>query len=115
MDRRLNLNIRDSNSIVGIDAKYDHRLRSMITALSFDTNSFVKGFPKCNGSCAFTDFGFTSASTKDQPLAETFFTLRARPNSRLTSAGRRSRGRIWSTRASRARRTTEDGSIETGP
>ena len=29
-----------------------------------------------------TGFGFASASTKDQPLAETFFALRARPNPR---------------------------------
>ncbi len=34
-----------------------------------------------------TGFGFASASTKDQPLAETFFALRARPEPRLGSAG----------------------------
>ena len=34
-----------------------------------------------------TGFGFASASTKDQPLAETFFALRARPHCRLGSAG----------------------------
>jgi hypothetical protein len=34
-----------------------------------------------------TGFGFASASTKDQPLAETFFALRARPDPRLGSAG----------------------------
>jgi hypothetical protein len=34
-----------------------------------------------------TGFGFASASTKDQPLAETFFALRARPNPRLKSVG----------------------------
>ena len=34
-----------------------------------------------------TGFGFASASTKDQPLAETFFALRARPNPRLESVG----------------------------
>ncbi len=34
-----------------------------------------------------TGFGFASASTKDQPLAETFFALRARPNPRLGSVG----------------------------
>src|SRR5215216_1250770 len=34
-----------------------------------------------------TGFGFASASTKDQPLAETFFALRARPDCRLRSAG----------------------------
>jgi len=36
---------------------------------------------------AITGFGFASASTKDQPLAETFFALRARPNPRLQSVG----------------------------
>lgn len=34
-----------------------------------------------------TGFGFGCASTKDQPLAETFFALRARPNPRAPSAG----------------------------
>jgi hypothetical protein len=34
-----------------------------------------------------TGFGFASASTKDQPLAETFFALRSRPNPRLGSVG----------------------------
>jgi hypothetical protein len=34
-----------------------------------------------------TGFGFASASTKDQPLAETFFALRARPDPRLGSTG----------------------------
>ncbi len=34
-----------------------------------------------------TGFGFASASTKEQPLAETFFALRARPNPRLQSVG----------------------------
>ena len=34
-----------------------------------------------------TGFGFACASTKDQPLAETFFALRARPDRRLPSAG----------------------------
>jgi hypothetical protein len=34
-----------------------------------------------------TGFGFASASTKDQPLAESFFALRARPDPRLRSAG----------------------------
>ena len=36
---------------------------------------------------AITGFGFASASTKDQPLAESFFALRARPNPRLQSIG----------------------------
>lgn len=34
-----------------------------------------------------TGFGFASASTKDQPLAETFFALRARPDPRIESVG----------------------------
>jgi hypothetical protein len=34
-----------------------------------------------------TGFGFASASTKDQPLAETFFALRARPDPGLRSVG----------------------------
>ena len=36
---------------------------------------------------AITGFGFASASTKDQPLAESFFALRARPNPRLQNVG----------------------------
>jgi hypothetical protein len=34
-----------------------------------------------------TGFGFAPASTKDQPLAETFFAVRHRPNPRLSSVG----------------------------
>jgi hypothetical protein len=34
-----------------------------------------------------TGFGFAAASTKDQPLAETFFALRAEPNEWLPSVG----------------------------
>ncbi len=34
-----------------------------------------------------TGFGFACASTKDQPLAETFFALRARPDPRIESVG----------------------------
>lgn len=34
-----------------------------------------------------TGFGFSSASTKDSPLAETFFALRACPDPRVTSFG----------------------------
>jgi Transposase DDE domain len=34
-----------------------------------------------------TGFGFASASTKDQPLAETFFAARHEPNPRLPSVG----------------------------
>jgi hypothetical protein len=34
-----------------------------------------------------TGFCFGSASTADQPLAETFFAVRAAPNPRLVSVG----------------------------
>src|SRR5947209_13215897 len=40
-----------------------------------------------------TGFGFASASTKDQPLAETFFALRSRPDPRLRSVGSAASGR----------------------
>ena len=40
-----------------------------------------------NPAGAITDFGFASACTKDQPLAESFFALRARPDPRLVSVG----------------------------
>ena len=40
-----------------------------------------------NPAGVITGFGFASASTKDQPLAETFFALRARPDPRLGSVG----------------------------
>jgi hypothetical protein len=39
-----------------------------------------------------TGFGFASASTKDQPLAETFFALRAFPDPRLASVGAPAQG-----------------------
>lgn len=39
-----------------------------------------------------TGFGFASASTADQPLAETFLAARRRPNSRLSSVGETSSG-----------------------
>ena len=42
-----------------------------------------------------TGFGFASASTKDQPLAETFFALRARPDPRLESVGSAPSGRYY--------------------
>lgn len=37
----------------------------------------------CDPQGVITGFGFASASTKDQPLAETFFAVRAQPNARL--------------------------------
>jgi hypothetical protein len=41
---------------------------------------------------AITGFGFGSASTKDQPLAETFFALRAYPDPGLRSVGAPAQG-----------------------
>jgi hypothetical protein len=40
-----------------------------------------------NPAGVITGFGFSPASTKDQPLAETFFALRAQPSERLPSTG----------------------------
>ena len=39
-----------------------------------------------------TGFGFSSASTADQPMAETFFESRTHPNPRLSSVGRGASG-----------------------
>jgi len=39
-----------------------------------------------------TGFGFSSASTADQPMAETFFAARTYPNSRLSSVGEAASG-----------------------
>jgi Transposase DDE domain len=46
----------------------------------------------CDPRGVITGFGFASASTKDQPLAETFFALRTQPNARLGSVGNASSG-----------------------
>jgi hypothetical protein len=40
-----------------------------------------------NPTGVITGFGFCPASTKDQPLAETFFALRCEPNPRAPSVG----------------------------
>jgi hypothetical protein len=40
-----------------------------------------------NPAGVITGFGFSPASTKDQPLAQTFFILGAEPNERLPSTG----------------------------
>jgi len=40
-----------------------------------------------NPTGVITGFGFACASTKDQPLAETFFALRREPNPRVPSVG----------------------------
>jgi hypothetical protein len=59
-----------------------------------------------------TGFGFAAASTKDQPLAETFFALRAEPNERLPSVGSAALGPyVAETKASKAKKTIGGGSI----
>jgi hypothetical protein len=56
-------------------------------------------------------FCFGAASSAEQPLAETFFALRARPNPTLMSVGSAFSGTyVAYSRASRARRTTGAGS-----
>lgn len=45
-----------------------------------------------NPTGVITGFGFAAASTKDQPLAETFFALRACPERRLASVGAPAQG-----------------------
>src|SRR5688500_4289889 len=58
--------------------------------------------------------GFACASTKDQPLAETFFAVRAQPNARLGGVwGVPRRDRTWSTRASRAPKIVSSGCVIT--
>jgi hypothetical protein len=51
----------------------------------------VRGFPSArrrgDPTGVITGFGFGSASTADQQMAETFFALRAHPNARLGSVG----------------------------
>jgi hypothetical protein len=57
-----------------------------------------------------TGFCFGSAATADQPLAETFFAVRARPNPRLASVGSAAAGPyIAYSRVSRVPRTTGGG------
>jgi hypothetical protein len=60
-------------------------------------------------------FGFCAASIADQPLAETFFAVRYRPNPGLSSVGSAftSGPYVAYSRASRAKRTTGAGSIAT--
>lgn len=62
-----------------------------------------------------TGFCFGAASTADQPLAETFFNLRANPNPRLISVGSAFSGAyVAYSRASKALKTIAAGSITTG-
>jgi hypothetical protein len=49
----------------------------------------------CDPRGVITGFGFACASTKDQPLAETFFALRARPDPRIESVGSAASGRYY--------------------
>ena len=56
-----------------------------------------------------TGFCFGSASTADQPLAETFFAVRANPTRGSSAWVRPSLGSTWLTRASRERETTGVG------
>ena len=59
-----------------------------------------------------TGFGFCSASTADQQVAETFFAVRARPNPRIGSAGSAALGPyVVYSRASKAPKTTGGGLI----
>ena len=56
---------------------------------------WYEGFPlllAVNPSGVITGFGFGPASTKDQPLAETFFALRRQPHPGLASVGAPARG-----------------------
>ena len=69
----------------------------------------------CDPRGVITGFGFASASTKDQPLAETFFAVRAQPNARLLgSVGVPPRECTWSTRALRAPKIASGGCVITG-
>jgi hypothetical protein len=62
-----------------------------------------------------TGFCFGAASTADQPLAETFFNLRANPNPRLISVGLAFSGAyVAYSKASKALKTIAAGSITTG-
>jgi hypothetical protein len=61
-----------------------------------------------------TGFCFGAASTADQPLAETFFNLRANPNPRLISVGSAFSGAyVAYSKASKALKTIAAGSITT--
>jgi hypothetical protein len=62
-----------------------------------------------------TGFGFAPASTKDQPLAETFFALRSEANPRLGSVGSAALGPYVADKGfARVKRIIEDGSEATG-
>jgi hypothetical protein len=63
-----------------------------------------------------TGFGLCAASIADQPLAETFFAVRYRPNPRLSNvrSAFTSGPYVAYSRASRAKRTTGAGSIAMG-
>jgi hypothetical protein len=62
-----------------------------------------------------TGFGFCAASVADQQVAESFFAVRYRPNSRLLSVGSAFSGAyVAYSRALRAKITIGAGSIATG-
>jgi hypothetical protein len=64
-----------------------------------------------DSSGVITGFCFAAASTADQQMAESFFAMRARPNERLISVGSAASGPyIAYSRASKAPKTTDDGS-----
>ena len=61
-----------------------------------------------------TGFCFGAASTADQPLAQTFFNVRANPNPRLISVGSAFwRAYVASSKASKVLKTIAAGSITT--
>jgi hypothetical protein len=61
-----------------------------------------------------TGFCFGAASTSDQPLAETFFNLRANPNPRLISVGSAfPEAYVAYSKASKVLKTIAAGSITT--
>jgi hypothetical protein len=69
----------------------------------------------CDPRGVITGFGFASASTKDQPLAETFFALRTQPNALgLGVWGVPPRDPTWSTRALRAPKIARGGCVIMG-
>jgi len=63
-----------------------------------------------NPTGVITGFGFCAASATDQQVAETFFAIRRRPNSRLPSVGSAAWGTyVAYSRASRAKKTIDAG------
>jgi hypothetical protein len=68
-----------------------------------------------NPTGVITGFGFCAASATDQQVAETFFAIRHRPNSRLPSVGSAAWGPyVAYSRALRAKKTIDAGWNDTG-